>query len=99
MMIDNKRSYQNVIKITQLPILAFKLWLLWIHNLKKSPIDQIDGIILLPKQHNHSPIACSMPILALWNFLVPPHQQYPFTLPLQINAYKMFKLQKNLRIP
>ncbi len=47
--------------------------IVWTHNLGRSPAYQIDGTLLLPKQHNRSLVACLMPMLALWNFLFPLH--------------------------
>ncbi len=47
--------------------------IVWTHNLGKSPADQIDGTLLLPKQHNHFPVVCPMPMLALWNSPIPLH--------------------------
>jgi len=54
---------------------------MWTHNLGRSLVNQIDGTLLLPRQHNYSPIGCPMLMLTFWNYLLlhinNTHSHYP----------------------
>jgi hypothetical protein len=73
MLIDDKRFHQNVKKLPTSPFLSSNCGYSLDSQLGKSPADQIDGTLLLLKQHNHFPIACPMLMLVLWNSPVPLH--------------------------
>jgi hypothetical protein len=100
MLIDNKRFHQMWWNYPTPHSCPQIVAILWTHNLGRSPIDQIDGTLLFPKQHNHSPGACQMPMLTLWNSHVPlhtnnTHSHYPSrSMPKKCSNFK-----KLLKIP
>jgi hypothetical protein len=70
------------------------------HNLGRSHANQIDGTFLVPKKHDHSPSACSMPMFTLWNSPIPlhinnTHSHYPSKSMLK----KCLNFKKPLNIP